>query len=102
MKRDDLDIRIAAAVRSEEAEIPAGIRRRAIQRIGERQSLRLPGAPGAAAAAVLAVLLMSPERPALRPGGAIPPMRTEFSIPGKNLTIVWVTSDNLQMGSYLE
>jgi hypothetical protein len=45
---------------------------------------------------------MSPERPALRPGGAIPPMRTEFSIPGKNLTIVWVTSDNLQMGSYLE
>jgi anti-sigma-K factor RskA len=110
MKRDDLDIRIAAAVRSEEAEIPAGIRRRAIQRIGERQSLRrrmrlwrpLPWATAAAAAAVLAVLLMSPERPALRPGGAIPPMRTEFSIPGKNLTIVWVTSDNLQMGSYLE
>ncbi len=110
MKPDDLDLRIAAAVRSEEADVPADIRRRAIQRIGEqpsrRRRLRLwrpfPWATAAAAAALLAVLLLSPERPALGPGKAIPPIRTEFSMPEKNLTIVWVTSGDFQMGSYLE
>ncbi len=107
MKRDDLDIRIAAAVRSGEAEIPADIRRKAMQRIGEqparRRRMRLwrpfPWATAAAAAALLAVLLLSPERSALRPEKAIPPIRTEFSMPEKNLTIVWVTSGDFQMGN---
>jgi anti-sigma factor RsiW len=110
MKRDDMDIRIAAAVQSEEAEIPVDIRRKAIRRIDEQPSRRprmrlwrpLPWATTAAAAALLAVLLLSPEKPALGPGKAIPPIRTEFNLPEKNLTIVWVTSGDFQMGSYLK
>lgn len=107
MRHDELDNRIAAAVQAEEAEIPAEVRRKARLRMEEGPSPRrrawlwrpLPWAT-AAAAALLAVLLLSPERPSPPEGAERLPIRTEFSLPEKNLTIVWVTSADFRLGSF--
>ena len=110
MKRDELDIRITAAVQAEESEIPAGLRRAVLRRIGESPTRRQrPWAggfwrfwPAAAAAVLLALILVFPGKPLPPAEQGNQPIRTEFSVPEKNLTIIWVTSDDFRMGSYLE
>ncbi|GEM_PF-5786400 len=108
MKRDDWDIRIAAAVRSREDEVPDEVRARAIRRLGERKPARRPlrgwlqPLPWAAAAAVLAIMIASPRRPSPPAGTGRPPLRTEIHVAEKSLTIIWMTRDDFQLGSFLE
>jgi len=105
MKDEELDRFIARSLEMQELDVPAplreSVRRRAAAlavrpRPTARKRLALWGSLAAAALLVAAASLplLFPPRP---PGKKITQIRTEFSIPDKNIRIVWVQCDDFRL-----
>jgi hypothetical protein len=105
MKNDDLDKLIAASLEKREVEIPGGmqssLRRRAAAvamrprpPAWKRAALWVPLLAAASLAITVSLSLLFPHRPAIK---KITQIRTEFSIPEKNIKIIWVQRDDFQM-----
>lgn len=104
MERDDLDRRIASAVRAGDADIPPEVRRAVRERLAARSVRRRPfrfrpvlWGPAAAAAAILAAVIVFQVG---WPWGAkkeFRQIRAQFDLPGKNISIVWVMRDDVRL-----
>lgn len=104
MERDDLDRRIASAVRAGDVDIPPEIRRAVRERLAARPVRRTPlwirpafWGPAAAAAAILAAVIVFQVG---WPWGAkkdFRQIRAQFDVPGKNISIVWVMRDDVRL-----
>ncbi|MCX6557647.1 MAG: hypothetical protein NTW95_09510 [Candidatus Aminicenantes bacterium] len=105
MKNDDLDRFIFSRVGKNELEIPAEVRDAVRRRIGA-----LAGQPGPSvwkrakvwapllAATLLVIVLSLPLiHPSKPPGKKITQIRTEFTIPAKNIKIIWVQRDDFYL-----
>src|SRR5512136_460591 len=97
MERDDLDRRIASAVRAGDADIPPEIRRAVRERLAartvrKRRFWALPKfwAAAAAAAAVFAAVIVFQGGPPWGAKREFRQIRAQFNVPGKNISIVWV------------
>lgn len=110
MKNDDLDRFIAGNLEKDELDIPLALQSQVRRRIAS-----LSGPPRRSAwrgvkiwvpwlAAAMLVVLVSliglfPPRPALK---KISQIRTEFHIPEKNITIVWLQRDDFHWTEKIE
>jgi hypothetical protein len=103
MKNEELDDLISRSLDKLEMEVPAAVRadlRRQAADLASRKPawkrIVLWGSLSAAAAllAVLSLTLLFPPRP---PEKKITQIRTEFSIPEKNIKIVWVQRDDFHL-----
>lgn len=105
MKNDDLDRLISRSLEQRELEIPTEIqgrlRRRAMAvtmrprpAAWKRAALWASLLAAASLAVVISLSLLFPPRPEVK---KITQIRTEFSIPEKNIKIVWVQRDDFRM-----
>jgi hypothetical protein len=105
MKNDDLDKFISSSLEKLELEIPAevrsGLQRRMAVMAGQprrpawkRFALWVPVLAAAGLAVVVSLSLLFPPKPTEK---KITQIRTEFSIPDKNIKIVWMQRDDFRL-----
>ncbi|MCJ7526059.1 MAG: DUF3999 domain-containing protein [Candidatus Aminicenantes bacterium] len=105
MKNDDLDIFISRNLEKLELDIPPEVQDNVRQRLAALADRPRPAAwkrivlwaPVLAAALLIIIVSISmlfPHRPEIK---KITQIRTEFSIPEKNIKIVWVQRDDFQL-----
>ena len=104
MERDDLDRRIASAVRAGDVDIPPEVRRAVRESLAARSVRKRPfwirpafWGPAAAAAAIFVAAIVFQVG---WPSGAkrdFRQIRAQFDVPGKNISIVWVMRDDVRL-----
>ncbi|MBN2346830.1 MAG: hypothetical protein JXO51_10620 [Candidatus Aminicenantes bacterium] len=103
MKDEELDKFVSRTLEKAEEEVPAalrdGVRRQAAAAAAPPRPWRRLAFWGslAAAAFLLAVLFLPPLFPPRVPERKIRRIRTEFTIPDKNIRIVWVQRDDFRL-----
>lgn len=105
MKNDDLDAFISRNLEKLELDVPAEVQSSLRRRVAaienrprpaawKRIALWAPLLAAASLAVVVAVSFLFPPRPEIK---KISQIRTEFSIPEKNIKIVWVQRDDFHL-----
>ncbi len=105
MKNEELDIFITRSLEKGELEVPVPLQDGVRERVASEPMRPRPAsckasafrASLAAAALLLAVVAISRLFPPRPPEKKITQIRTEFSIPGKNIKIIWVQRNDFHM-----
>lgn len=106
MNHDDLDRFISSRLEKDELEVPPALRKRiaalaAPPGLSAWKRVKI-WAPWLAAAALLLVVSLSLLFPPQLEIKKISQIRTEFSIPGKNIRIIWVQRKDFRLQGVIE
>lgn len=107
MKNEELDRFIVCALESAQAEIPAALRDQARQRVAQAAPWQRPLAwrriafwgPLLAAAALIVAFSLPLLYPPRAEEKKITQIRTEFSLPDKNIKIIWVQRHDFRLAA---